>query len=512
MLHKVMKVRSSSMKKFVAVCLPMVLVVSGLILLTTHHNIFMYIFKTQLVLSPVSGSFPMWQDLPSPMLASMYLFNVLNSAEVSAGAKPELEEVGPYVFTEQHHKAKLNWNENGTVTYRQIRTWHFVPELSKGSLDDNVTIVNSVAATLGYMIEQNVAGIWRPGIDIFLRSIKEKLFVTKTVREIIFDGYHDPLFDNLEEIMKLLPFIKKMVPEGSVMDKFAFFYGRNGTDYTDGVFNMFTGAGDSTKMGEVHSWNYSTTGFFPGQCGQVRGGAGEFYPPGLEKTYIEMFSNDLCRTLRFNYNTELMVKGINSYEYMADRSFFANGTENPLNACYEPQSVFLPSGVYNTSICRFGAPVFVSQPHFYLADPYYLDMIAKGMSPNSTLHNTYFRIEPRAGVPTDVTARFQLNVLVDKVSGISMLKDVSKTYFPVMWFENKAGVPDDLVFKMKLLANLPEILQGMGWAQLGLAVAICIIVTLVFVSKRRGEDTSPILNQSIQEDSQDENVFLDQED
>jgi len=499
------------MKKFVFLCLPMVLIVSGLILLTTHHNIFMYIYKSQLVLSPTSGSFPMWQDLPAPMLASMYLFKVLNPDEVSKGAKPELEEVGPYVFTEQHHKTKLAWNENSTVTYRQIRTWHFVPELSNGSLDDEVTIVNSVAATIGAMIGQHVNTFERPFVNMFLRGINESLFVTKTVGEIIFDGYHDPLFDNIGEIIKYLPFIKKMIPEGSIMDKFAFFYGRNGTDYVDGVFNMMTGAGHTDTMGQVHSWNYSTRGYFPGQCGQIKGGAGEFYPPGLDKTYIEMFSNDLCRTLRFNYNKEFNVKGINSYEFRADRSFFANGTENPLNACYEPENAFLPSGVYNSSLCRFGAPVFISQPHFYLADPYYLDMIAKGLAPNSSLHSTYLRVEPRAGVPTDVTARFQLNVLVDRVSGISMLSSVNKTFFPVMWFENKAGVPDNLVFKMKLLANLPEILQGMGWAQIGVSLSICIICTLVLSSKRRGEDTSPILNQSLQEDSQDENVFLDQE-
>jgi len=500
------------MKKFLLVCTPMVLVVSGLILLTTHHHIFMYIFKTQLALSPVSGSFPMWQDLPTPMLASMYLFHVVNPKDVSNGAMPELEERGPYVFTEQHHKANLEWNENGTISYRQVRTWHFVPELSKGSLDDNVTILNSVAATIGNMIDLHVAKIWRPMVDGFLSSINEKLFVTKSVREIIFDGYHDPLFDNLEEVMKWLPFIKKMIPEGSLMDRFAFFYGRNGTDYTDGVFNMFTGVADPSKMGQVHSWNYSTRGLFPGQCGQVRGGAGEFYPPFMDKTFIEMFSNDLCRSLKFNFNTEINVKGINSYEFIADHSLFANGSENPLNSCYEPQTVFLPSGVYNTSVCRFGAPVFISQPHFHLADKYYLNMIGKGLSPNSSLHSTYLRIEPRAGVPTDVTARFQLNVLIDKVSGIDMMKGVSRTFFPVMWFENKAGVPDELVFKMKLLSNLPEILQSIGWAQLGLSLAICIISTLVVVSRRRREeDTSPILNQSIQDDSQDENVFLEDE-
>jgi len=34
--------------------------------------------------------------------------------------------------------------------------------------------------------------------------MKEKLFVTKTVREIIFDGYHDPLFDEVMKIKDVL--------------------------------------------------------------------------------------------------------------------------------------------------------------------------------------------------------------------------------------------------------------------------------------------------------------------
>ena len=50
----------------------------------------------------------------------------------------------------------------------------------------------------------------------------------------------------------------------------------------------------------------------------------------------------------------------------------------------------------------------------------------------------------------------------------------------------------------------------MGWGQIGLCVAISLITALLFVSKKRGEDTSPILNQSMQEESNDENVFFDQ--
>lgn len=498
-----------SLKRGLLAVLLTVLAVSGLVLLLCNAGIFQYIYNSQLVLSPTSGSFPMWSVLPSPMIASMYLFHVLNPDEVSAGAKPKLEERGPYVFSEQHYKTNIVWNDNDTVTYKQIRSWHFMPERSNGSLDDQVTILNPVAGSIGAMVKDKVPAFWQPGLNGILLAIKEKLFITKSVGEIIFDGYHDPMFDGIEDIKSLLP--SGVVPEGAIMDKFAFFYGRNGTDWTDGVWNMHTGAEDNTLVGKVHTWNYTDNIFFPGDCGRVMGGAGEFYPPSLNKSFIQLYSNDLCRHLTFDFSKEVDVQGIHSYEYKADKNFFANGSDFPPNKCYEKPGVSHPSGVFDSSNCRFGAPVFISQPHFYQADPSYLDKIESGLSPNASLHSTVFRVEPLSGVPTDVKARFQLNVLIEKISTITMFSGVSTTYFPVMWFENTAGVPDDLVFKMKLMANLPDILKGVGWVEIGLASAICFISIVIFLSRRKTEDDRcPILSQSHHEDTREEdNVFTD---
>jgi hypothetical protein len=47
-------------------------------------QIFLYVYKSQLVLSPSSGSFPMWQDLPAPLIARVFLFNVTNPSQVSS--------------------------------------------------------------------------------------------------------------------------------------------------------------------------------------------------------------------------------------------------------------------------------------------------------------------------------------------------------------------------------------------------------------------------------------------
>ena len=51
-----------------------------------------------------------------------------------------------------------------------------------------------------------------------------------------------------------------------------------------------------------------------------------------------------------------------------DKNLFANGTIHPENSCFGSD---LPTGMFDVSPCNFGAPVFISQPHFYQADSYY---------------------------------------------------------------------------------------------------------------------------------------------
>ena len=116
-----------------------------------------------------------------------------------------------------------------------------------------VTIINPVAASIGEMLRSKIPVWLHLGVDLFLKGEKEKLFVTHTVGNILFNGFQDPLLNAMTDLKAIL---KEFVPDGAFMDKFAFFYARNGTDWVDGVFNMYTGAGNVQDMGIVHSWNY----------------------------------------------------------------------------------------------------------------------------------------------------------------------------------------------------------------------------------------------------------------
>lgn len=89
-----------------------------------------------------------WIATPIPMYLKFTMFNWTNAEDINEpNYKANLVEMGPYVFTEKHDRVNVTFHpENDTVSYNQIRTWHFVPEMSNGTLNDEVTNVNVIAA------------------------------------------------------------------------------------------------------------------------------------------------------------------------------------------------------------------------------------------------------------------------------------------------------------------------------------------------------------------------------
>ena len=172
---------------------------------------------------------------------------------------------------------------------------------------------------------------------------------------------------------------------------------------------MYTGRTDLSLANKMHTWNYTEhTDFFPGQCGQVRGNAELFTPLDGVRDYVEMYSNDLCRPMTLHNAGSTSVKGVQGVRYEMAPSMFANRSVNEDNWCYDGGREW-PSGVFNASSCRFNAPVFLSQPHFFQADPVYLSQFANGsLSPAADKHSTYFVIDPVSGIPLEVVARFQV--------------------------------------------------------------------------------------------------------
>ena len=70
----------------------------------------------------------------------------------------------------------------------------------------------------------------------------------------------------------------------------------NGSSTMEGIFNVETGVHGLGSVGRVNTWNYrNTTSFYDAPCGEVKGTAGEFWPPKrTKKDDVVFFSAELC--------------------------------------------------------------------------------------------------------------------------------------------------------------------------------------------------------------------------
>lgn len=99
------------------------------------------------------------------------------------------------------------------MTYRERKFWHFVPELSNGTLEDEIVSLNIPMLASQ---EANRGNYWQSLIlDATYSAIEAKLFVKKTVKKLLFDGYEDSLLSIAE-----MAGAKARKP----IDKFGWFY------------------------------------------------------------------------------------------------------------------------------------------------------------------------------------------------------------------------------------------------------------------------------------------------
>lgn len=245
--------------------------------------------------------------------------------------------------------------------------------------------------------------------DALLDWDHAELTITKSIRELIFDGYDEKILQLMHKLhLKQFP-----IP----FTKFGWFVDRNASSSYDGRFHMHTGEDDIKNLGLLQLWNYEDrTNSYSGDCSKVRGTTGELWPPETDTELpLEMFVTDICRSIKLRYQTEGSKFDIDAQKYRADEHFLDNGQKYEENKCFctADHCPDLPSGVMNVSSCKFGAPAFLSFPHFYMADDSYRDAI-DGMKPDETQHEFYLLMQRSLGIPLEVRAGLQINLLMEE--------------------------------------------------------------------------------------------------
>ncbi|XP_035433639.2 protein peste-like isoform X2 [Spodoptera frugiperda] len=454
-------------------------------------SIFDSALANQLMLTPNSRSFRTWLEPSVPLYFDIYFFNWTNS-ENFPEEKPNLVQLGPYRFLEKRKHVNVTWHDNNdTLAYRTQRSWFFDEASSNGTLQDNITTLNGIAASAVYR-SRFWGFLQQKGLAMGLAMFNQKIAVSKLARELLFEGYDDQLLN----LAKSLP--SSTTGGAPPVDKFGWFYERNNSLDTDGYMEVTTGRTAGTLPGQIMRWNYEDhIPYYEGECAQLAGSAGEFMPRNLtEDSVLPMFVPDLCRTVYMEYVDTGELDGLNYNKYALTQRSFDNSSVSPSNTCF-CNGECAWSGVMNVSACRFGSPAFMTLPHFLHGDPQLGEMVT-GLQPDPDAHSFYFAVEPKLGVPLDVAARFQLNLYLEPSENIGLYEDVPRMLFPIFWVEQRVQVQDDVLAELRLVRAIFD------WGGTVCACAALVFAILVTMATCWARKPHQIKKESMFEKPKDE--------
>ena len=170
-----------------------------------------------------------------------------------------------------------------------------------------------------------------------------------------------------------------------------------------------------------------------------------------------------------------------------------------------------------SSNCRAARPDFNAPPL-----PLFWNLKLTCVQDVLNLKNYLCALDPQSGIPLEVIARFQANILIEPSKELHMFSHFKKPIFiPAFWFETKMALPDNLVFQMWALSNLQTMFRITGYTLFGLATGAFVVIAIYFKvgvleQRRKGpvlveeeRSTSPIVDSSTSSHSSHDSALPD---
>lgn len=451
----------------------------SLVLTSVFPHLVQSMVKKQVVLKNDTDAFEAWKDPPAHIYMQFYFFNLTNPQEVLDGERPAVVEIGPYTYREYRPMEQIDFQDNGTkVTAVNTKTYIFQRNMSRGPESDLVRTVNIPGMTVmerfkDKFIEANL-------ISAYMKGTGQGLFTTRSVGELLW-GYEDGLLKALKTIR----------PDLDLDDVFGLFYKNNASN--DGEYVFFTGQQNYRDFSRVDMWKgeSSLNWWTSDECNMINGTIGTGFHPVITKNdMLYIFSSDLCRSLYTVYEEDVTVKGISGYRFVPPSSVFANLTVNPDNAGFcVPAGNCLGSGLLNVSVCKEGAPIIMSSPHFYQADEKFAQDVF-GMTPNKEEHQTAIDINPLTGVVLQTAKRLQINVYVEQIPTFSQTGNVRTLVFPVAYLNESATIDDTAAKKLKAIGVQQNVVENIPFMLIGLAIIVGGIFMFLVCQQKVPESTA----------------------
>ncbi|GJQ75366.1 hypothetical protein Trydic_g23543 [Trypoxylus dichotomus] len=405
----------------------------GTILFWFTNTLDSYIMQN-LMLANGSTAFEGWINPKARTLVKIHIFNYTNVEEFDNGTDKRLrvKELGPYVYEEVVERQNVYFENDGTLTYQNSYKHKFLPHLSKGKQSDVVVVPNIMVLTAAYNTKD--MDYWAKVFASMTLGgfMSKKPFMKLPAYRYIW-GYDDSVYALAKGFMSL--------QSSNMHEQIGLMSGRNGT--SPYVMTVHTGQRNMKNLGILSKINgFDTIGQWPAECDSVAASDGSLFPPSLvrNKQDLDVYFPDLCRKFRYTFQKEVQIinNTIPAYRYAMPESVFDSPDKEPSNECYCDHSsgACAPQGFYNATSCAFGAPIFMSKPHFSRVDPENIKV--DGINLKHKDVDSYVDLHPTMGFPIAGMTRLQMNILAKSYPGFYSMNmfDKDGMMLPLAWLDS----------------------------------------------------------------------------
>ncbi|XP_031619154.1 sensory neuron membrane protein 1-like [Contarinia nasturtii] len=404
-------------------------------------RIIRFAMKSQLRLTPGTQTRDMFVKVPFAIDFNLYLWNVTNKDEVMTGAKPILQEIGPYYFEEYKDKIDIvDDNEEDTIEYDYRNTYIYHPEKNGPGLtgEEIVTVAHPLILAMILAInvdKEELLPFIMTAVNGMLRKPTD-IFFTGRLWDLLYDGIEIDCSSDAFEITAVCSEFdsgdyKEIRRINDTTFKFAFFGFTNGTSI--GRFKALRGKKNIRDIGRVLEFNGESEmdAWFEDECNRVDGTDGTIFAPFYEKEEgFSIYVPQMCRKLLLEYQRPSKYAGIKTNLFSLSFDVSRYGSPN----CYCRSDEYCPpEGVFDLFPCS-GAPIAITKPHFYEVDLAEREKVV-GLNPIEEKHNFALKFYQFAGAPVSAIGRAQVNFEIVPIESVDMMKDLQKMYLPLLWFE-----------------------------------------------------------------------------
>lgn len=128
------------------------------------------------------------------------------------------------------------------------------------------------------------------------------------------------------------------------------------------------------------------------------------------------------------------------------------------------------------------APLALSMPHFYQADPSFLEAV-DGLKPIKEKHEFFMDVVPEFGFPLAIRPRFQLNIVIKGDKDMAKISKMSKEdlVLPFLWAQDGFDEPsEEMASAIAFGLAAPEKLPMLGSVALFAIGAILLLTCLSY--------------------------------